>query len=98
MIIVQYLRISVITEITEPWVASSSSFDGLGPFALFRINLKTLNFTESWYDSLSGGSVHQKEAIITGQHTHREYTNKKKRGFSPQANYTDRATAACLRS
>jgi hypothetical protein len=30
------------------WVASSSSFDGLGPLALFRINLKTPNLTERW--------------------------------------------------
>jgi hypothetical protein len=55
-------------------ICISSSFDGPGSLGCsrFRINLKTMNLADSWYDSLDGGSAHRKAANYTGRHKNRE--------------------------
>jgi hypothetical protein len=52
---------------------ASSSFDGLGPlaFSYFRINLKTMDLTESCRTPWTGGSARLEAATYTGQHKHR---------------------------
>jgi hypothetical protein len=74
-------------------------------FHCFFLQLLTLQSTASTIQSVPRGKVSILEGHSTGYFKQKKKciyvlrkTKSKLRGFSPQANYTDRATTACRRS
>jgi hypothetical protein len=93
------LLIIIIISIINPYnqfLISSLIFSNNLKYLVLKYNAK-LRKSDGCHDKFNAG-FYLTHSGVGGVHTIKQNKQRKKlQGFSPQANYTDRATAACRR-